>query len=73
MKKLINNKMGMLKLIFWNFVAVLAIVTLPHYAYVNMVEGDYAWAFVNLYTIYLFVTDLKDNTYYKKYISKELY
>ena len=73
MKKLINNKMGMLKLIFWNFVAVLAIVTLPHYAYVNMVEGDYAWAFVNLYTIYLFVAMLNKDNLYKKYISKELY
>lgn len=73
MKKLINNKMGMLKLIFWNSVAVLAILTLPYYAYANMVEGEYAWAFVNLYTIYLFVDMLKKDNLYKKHISKELY
>ena len=73
MKKLIDNKMGMLKLIFWNSVAVLGILTLPYYADANMVEADYAWVFVNLYTIYLFVDMLNEDNLYKKYISKELY
>lgn len=73
MKKLINNNLNLLKYIMRTLIATVAIVTLPIVAYNHFIEESYFWAGLDLYIIYLFVTDLKDNTYYKKYISKELY
>jgi hypothetical protein len=73
MKKLINNNSNWLKYITWIAIAAAAIITLPIMAYNHFVEGSYFWTVLDLCTTYLFVTDLKDNTYYKKYISKKLY
>jgi len=73
MKKLINNNLNWLKYITWLMIATVAIITLPIIAFKHFMEGSYFWTVLDLCTIYLFVTDLKDNTYYKKYISKKLY
>jgi len=73
MKNWVNNNLNLLKYITWIVIATVAIITLPIVAYNHFMEESYFWAGLDLYTIYLFVTALKDNTYYKKYISKELY
>lgn len=73
MKKLINNNLNLLKYIMWTLIATVGIITLPIMAYNHFMEGSYFWAGLDLCTTYLFVTALKDNTYYKKHISKELY
>lgn len=73
MKNWVNNNLDLLKYITWIVIATVAIITLPIVAYNHFMEGSYFWTGLDLYTTYLFVTALKDNTYYKKYISKELY
>jgi hypothetical protein len=73
MKNWVNNNLNLLKYITWIVIATVAIITLPIVAYNHFMEESYFWTGLDLYTIYLFVTALKDNTYYKKYISKELY
>ncbi len=73
MKNLINNNLNWLKYITWLMIATVAIITLPIIAYNHFMEESYFWAGLDLYTTYLFVTELKNNTYYKKYISKKLY
>ncbi len=73
MKSWVNNNLNLLKYMASLMIATVAIVTLPIVAYNHFIEESYFWTGLDLYIIYLFVTDLKDNTYYKKYISKELY
>jgi hypothetical protein len=73
MKNWVNNNFNLLKYITWTLIATVGIITLPIVAYNHLMEGSYFWTGLDLCTIYLFVTDLKHNTYYKKHISKELY
>ncbi len=73
MKTWINNNLNLLKYITWLMIATAAIITLPIMAYNHFIEESYFWTGLDLCTTYLFITDLKENTYYKKYISKELY